>query len=346
MSASIVQYWMSKHVRDSVRRLHARAATKIQCAWRQRLARNKVRDAIETRRRLVAERNAALLEAENARFAANEAAKADAAAAHRAENERRMEAAQNEQLARQELLRQLRHAAAITIQCAYRCYNARFMRAWKAQERHEKRVAAEKRDFAAATDAAARRIQKQIRRFVARCKVERLQQDKRDRQRAAAAEESRRHAAAVRIQCMYRCHNARFEVAWRREDRKKQEAKMNLAKKAEEDRMMGAIRDKELLQQLAQKQNRCALTIQCAWRCYNARFELMWRVEAKQQRKMEVEAQRKGLLLGRIAQRVGRGYLSRRQLYHERVLVHTLAAQELLLAEYEADSVINDVLGV
>ena len=73
-------------------------------------------------------------------------------------------------------------------------------------------------------------------------------------------------------------------------------------------------------------------------------FELMWRVEAKAKSDFDAHLRRLGAQLCRTTQRIGRGFVARKRLYHERAFAHTLAAQELLLAEYEADSVINAVL--
>jgi hypothetical protein len=240
---------------------------------------------------------------------------------------------------------QLRHRSALRIQCAYRCYNARFMLAWKLKERHEQRIAKERADFAVISDRAALKIQCQVRRFVATRRVQRIKTARAAERAALAKREMLRHAAAVKIQCMYRMFNAKFEARWRREEKLKRDERDAQKRKADELRALQALRDKENMQEAIRRQHQAAITLQCAWRCYNARFELMWRVEARAKAVSDAQFKKRGTQLCRFAQRVGRGFITRKRMHQDRAFAHTLAAQELLLAEYEADAVINDVLG-
>jgi hypothetical protein len=346
LSSSIVLYWRKKFLTAAVSKQRREAAIKIQCFARRCVARRVVREERQRRVERIEAKNEALR-----RLAADQQAAAQQQYLQQQIQHQvnALNESKEKEITRQKLQREalkLMNSAALTIQCAYRSYNARFMRWWKQQERHEKQKLQAKRDHNLMANAAAIKIQSCTRRFVAKRRVQRLKEDKIAERTAIARLEARRHAAAVRIQCMYRCHNARFEVAWRREDRRRREEKALMMKKEEENKALRVLQAKEEQQRRLMRMRQAAITIQCAWRCYNARFELMWRVEAKAKKQTEAALRRQGLTLARGVQRYGRGYITRRRLYQDRALAHTLAAQELLMAEYEADSVINDVLSV
>ena len=344
LSADIVQYWQRKAIKNELIRRRFLAARKIQCAIRQMLARRRVTrvkaqraEELEKRNFLIAQR------AEDAeklllQQKLSEQIMYQITRTNEAEDERR--AIESRRLAAIALL----HRSALRIQCAYRCYNAKFMLQWKLKDRHNKLKARERADYAVASQKAAVKIQCAVRKFVATRKVQRRREDKQRVKAELRRAEAQRHAAATRIQCMYRCFNARFEANWRREDRRRVEAVVVFKKREEEQQAVRAVLEKEAQQKNHVRQRAAAITIQCAWRCYNAKFELMWRVEARAKRNAENAARRQGTMLAKLSQKVGRGYLDRKKLYLDRTLARNLAAQELLLAEYEADSVINQVL--
>ncbi|CUF07710.1 IQ calmodulin-binding protein, putative [Bodo saltans] len=343
-SSEIVAYWREKSIKLQWQLRRSNAACSIQRLVRQFLAKRRVASVRESRMYAIQERNEALAREKRERDAANKLELARAEIANQVQRDNEIRDVEVRREVERLRLIETQRKAATAIQCAYRSYNARFMLDWKRRERHAKRIAQERIDYNAAAQAAAVKIQKHIRRFVATRRVQRLREDKLAVQRAQAYRETLRHIAATKIQCMFRCHNARFEVAWRREDRSRREAVEAEKRKVVESRALDALREKEMLQRLAARQVQAAITIQCAWRCYNARFELMWRVEAKAKSDFDAHLRRLGAQLCRTTQRIGRGFVARKRLYHERAFAHTLAAQELLLAEYEADSVINAVL--
>jgi hypothetical protein len=344
MSADIVLYYKRKDLEKRLSVLKFTAARKIQCAARQMLARRKVIRVRIVRADAVAKRNFALTVQADADAKALEQQRINDQIAYQVARTNAAEEEKRAVEARRVAAIALYNRSALKIQCAYRCYNARFMLRWKLKERHDKLRARELADFTTISHKAAIKIQCLMKRFVAVRKVARMREDKQRAKDELQRKEQQRHAAAVRIQCMYRSFNARFEANWRRVDKRRRDALLLDKKKQEENQAVRAVVEKEMLHKKMLKQRAAAITIQCAWRCYNAKFELMWRVEARAKRNSEQAARKQGAVLAKIAGRIGRGYLDRKKLFLDRAMARNLAAQELLLAEYEADSVINQVL--
>jgi hypothetical protein len=232
------------------------AALRIQSSERQRASRSKaavLRQAKRERQWLVQERESTA--------AAVADADRDAAVQYKSETAHRA----------------MRDRAALRIQCSFRCHNARFMRAWMVERRRAKHAEATMREWQALREASAVRLQCAWRQGVART----VTKDKRRVRSAARRDFTQRDstetAAAVRMQCAYRVYNAKFEVAWRREDRDKSDAAA-AAERADEE---AAKREaSESAGHALVERERAALCVQCAYRSHNARFDLRQRHEA------------------------------------------------------------------
>lgn len=344
MSADIVLYWKRKSLEAQLRAKRFAAARRIQCAMRQKLARLKIARVRTARAEALAKKNFALTLSAEADEKAQQQQRLNEQITYQIARTNEAEAEKRAAEVRRQQAVQLLHRSALRIQCAVRCYNAKFMYQWKLKDRHDKLRARERADYAVISQKAAVKVQCAVRCFVAKRKVARKREDKHRAKDEKRRMEAHRHASAIRIQCMYRSFNARFEAGWRREDRRRANALALDKKREEENDAVRAVVEKEELRKKMLRQRAAAITMQCAWRCYNAKFELMWRVEARAKRAAEIAARRQGAVLAKIATRVGRGYLDRRKLHLDRMMARNLAAQELLLAEYEADSVINQVL--
>ena len=242
----------------------AYSALKIECAFRQHNARSELTSRRRQRREQIEAQNTLL----DAQVLAMQSQTKD-----RTEEE----------------TRRLRNRAAVKIQCAYRCYNARFYLRWKLAERNEKRRLAREKELGSSQTKAAVVIQCFFRKVKARRTVKSLKQQRQAERLAKKRLEDQMNAAALKIQCAYRCYNARFEAAWRLEDKKRREDRLLQKKRDEEQTLVKAVTDKNEGKELTKRKAREALRIECAWRCYNARFELRWRRERKQKRDEEAK---------------------------------------------------------
>jgi hypothetical protein len=265
------------------------AAVRIQCGYRQHAARNRF---AAQKAKVQREREEKRLEAER-QLAAQEtnAKQADAAA-------------------KEKLRTQIANQSAAVIQRAYRCYNARFMLRWKKMERREQRERAAAEEEQRLTTSAAVKIQCFSRQANARTEVKELRRQRIKEHQAKATLEEIKHSAAITVQCAWRSYNARFELKCRR-DRKQREL-MDLEearRKAEEDEL-ARIQQEEEDRRQQEQQSKATLTMQLAWRSYNARFR---REELQRQKSEKDEFILKSTSL-ELLQRLGRGALSRNQL--------------------------------
>ena len=242
------------------------SATAIQCQWRSRAARKEVHG----RRAVQEEAKTQTLLAEKQRERAE------------VSDEDRSRC---EEASREEALRLFRAAA--VVQRCYKCYNARFMLGWKRAARTGRRTADRGAEEDALNKEAATRIQCMYRAWAAR----RLRRVREESRRGVVlvkrSEEERLEEAATKIQCAYRCFNARFEAAWRRE-RKQVFSAAEAALRQNEVKALQAemaAAESELVGQ--QQRVNAALAIQCAWRCYCARFYSAWMLNEKRQRELE-----------------------------------------------------------
>lgn len=262
------------------------AASSIQRSARQRLARNEL-----TRRR---------------------EGRATANAAARQREELAIAAAETEEQERDaERTRAVRHAvrtrAATKIQCAYRCYNARFMRNWMLQRRTEQREAAAEAEFQRLQHTCALRIQLLARRYLARREARRRRNARATERYQKTQNIKAEEQAAIKIQCAYRSYNARFEADWRRRDKQRREATAEEHEAAAAER---SANDQEAAEARKAAEAKAAVTVQCAYRSYNARFEVFQRRQARD----NAEFQR-NTAAAVESQRTGRGFVARKRMH-------------------------------
>eukprot|EP00662_Eupelagonemidae_sp_cell21_P030702 gene30702-11629_t len=237
-----------------------RSATKIQCQVRQKQSRSKVNNRRTEKQRERTERQQ--------REKADEEVEQ---AAHR----------RREQAEDAEKRDNIRFAAAAVIQRAYRCYNSRFMLAWKRAGRRESRINDQALEEAMWEHGAATKIQCMSRRRAARKEVQQLRDDRDGIKRAAREREEELDRAATKIQTCVRGYNARFERRWR-EERKTTRASKKAMKREEEERAFEQqVAAAEAARAKRERWERAAVVMQCAWRCYNARFQARWRKERR-----------------------------------------------------------------
>eukprot|EP01060_Flectonema_neradi_P022243 TRINITY_DN3051_c0_g1_i1.p1 TRINITY_DN3051_c0_g1~~TRINITY_DN3051_c0_g1_i1.p1 ORF type:complete len:2479 (+),score=587.58 TRINITY_DN3051_c0_g1_i1:88-7524(+) len=178
-----------------------------------------------------------------------------------------------------------RNNAAMVIQRAYRCYNARFMLSWQKETRHARREAERIAEQDSLEARAATDIQCMYRSRVARHELRKRRQQRADSDIVKNAEEERYENAAITIQCAYRVYNSKFEASWRRE-------RKTALQELEQNRKQEEVREYEL--QLAKskvqrerelRRTEAALCIQCAWRVYNAKFQSKWMAKRRDEQK-------------------------------------------------------------
>jgi hypothetical protein len=294
------------------------AATKIQCAVRQRQARAE-------RQRRFAQRKDARKQVRKREVAALIAQ----AAKERAREEATVETVEW----------QRRTVAATKIQCAYRCYNARFMRAWMLERRRLRQAAKADHDVELLVARSAVKIQSVARRMLARLEFRRLRRLRDTTRRHQSEQQRREERAAIAIQCAYRSYNARFEHAWRLRDKRSREAREDELRRAAADNVERAARDRHAHEA---RVARAALTIQCAYRSYNARFALFLRRQAASEK---VHAKQAGA--AKAAQRTGRGFAARISVHRDWAKSNNEQAillREASMARAAAEDAINHAM--
>eukprot|EP01064_Diplonema_japonicum_P032014 TRINITY_DN592_c0_g2_i13.p1 TRINITY_DN592_c0_g2~~TRINITY_DN592_c0_g2_i13.p1 ORF type:complete len:2420 (+),score=598.21 TRINITY_DN592_c0_g2_i13:132-7391(+) len=231
--------------------------------------------------------------------------------------------------------------AAVIIQRAYKCYNSKFMLKWKRSERNARRTKEMLADEQGLQDSAATTVQCMYRCRMAREERRKRLESKELQKRMKSEEETRIETAATTIQCAYRCFNARFEAAWRREKKQKLQQSETTRKKKE-------VKEHEILtarqaatQARREKEEAAAIVIQCAWRCYNARFQRKWMGENKTRneelRKKKAEEDKST----RVIQRATRCHLARKEKSRRFEAKQEIEALSLKRAKEERDLEIN-----
>ena len=214
----------------------------------------------------------------------------------------------------------VRSRSAMTIQRCWRCYNARFEANWRRGRLRENLVVEMQHNSAVSIQCQwrsreARNLCKEKRSVAVSKKQEDLALERaREHAEESAAdknrltekekeEEERLHRAAAVVQRCYLCYNARFMLKWKKEERLQahrhlrtgEENDMDCiavtriqclyrgwkARKVHRERAISHALAKTARSGEEERLEIAATKIQCAYRCFNARFEAAWRRERR-----------------------------------------------------------------